>query len=191
MKFVVGNGEQLSKQLRNFPTAWVKDFAASKILVVAFVDDNAVAAYGVRGMLNVTSLYVDEGYRRQGIGRRIREITFNEARKRGVHFLTGEVSFELLSSKYGSVLSSKFGVKVVKRLEERKAALIVFPLTTEGHLAYAFLRAICALVPSMLLAPFSARIGKRLQRSEEIVRNSHVHLSNQKVAAHTSYSQIS
>jgi len=161
MKFIVGNGEQLRRRLQDFPTAWVGDFVAAKILVIAVENDESLAAYGVRSMLNVASLYVKEEYRRQGIGKQIRKIAFNEAQKRGIHFLTGEVSFRLLSSKYGLVLSSKFRCRVIKRLKKRKSALVVFPLTIKGHLVYVFLRMAFSIVPGELLEPISGWIGRR------------------------------
>lgn len=161
MRLVVGNGEQLRRRLQDFPTSWVGDFVAAKILVIAVANDKPLAAYGIRSIFNVASLYVKEGYRRRGIGRQIREIAFNEARKRGINFLTGEVSFRLLSSNYGLLLFSKFGCRVIKRLKKRKSALVVFPLTVKGHLVYLFLRIACSMVPSELLGPISGWIYKR------------------------------
>lgn len=161
MKFILGNGEQLGEKLKDFPSRWANLLLPSKILVVGVVNDNAIAAYGVRSILNVAVVYVKKGYRRRGIGRQIREIAFNEARKRGIHFLTGEVSFRLLSSKYGLFLSSEFGCRVIKLLKEREAALVVFPLTIQGHLVYVFLRMVCSIAPSELLGSISKWIGKR------------------------------
>jgi GNAT superfamily N-acetyltransferase len=161
MRFIVGAGEQLKKRLQAFPPEWIEDFVASKILVIAVENDSSLAAYGIRGIFNVTSVYVNEGYRRQGIAGQVRKIAFEEARKRGIHFLTGEVPFRLLSSEYGLLLFSKYRCRVVKRLKKHKGALVVFPLTTKGHIAYIFLRIAFSLVPSELLGPISWWIGER------------------------------
>jgi len=74
MRFVVGNGAQLKGRLRDFPTSWVGDFLASQILVIAVMNDEPVAAYGIRGILNVTSLYVRKEHRRWGVARQIRNV---------------------------------------------------------------------------------------------------------------------
>jgi len=161
MRFVIGNGAQLKGRLEDFPSAWVGDFLGSKMLVIAVMNDEPVAAYGIRGILNVTSLYVRKDHRRRGIAWRIRNVAFNEARKRGMHFLTGEVSFRLLSSKYGRVLSSEFRCRVVKPLKKRQSALVVFPLTGKGDLAYIFLRLAFSILPSKLLEIISSWISKR------------------------------
>jgi GNAT superfamily N-acetyltransferase len=161
LRFVVGNGEQLKKRLQGFPNAWIGDFLGSKILVLAVADNKTLAAYGIRGLLNLTSLFVEESYRNRGMGKEIRKIAFDEARRQGIHFLTGEVSSQLLSSKYGLILFSKFNCRVVKRLKKRRSALVVFPLTNEGYLAYVFLRIAFSFVPNTFLEPISAWIGKR------------------------------
>jgi len=174
MRFIIGDGEQLKERLQDFPSAWVGDFLASKMLVIAVMNDEPVAAYGIRGILNVESVYVKEAYRRQGISRQIRGMAFNEARKRGISFLTGEVSFQLLSSKYGRLLFSRFGCRVVKRLKKRNSALIVFPLSIEGNLVYIFLRLACFITPSELLEPISGWIGRKtleLAKNQEELSN--------------------
>jgi len=161
MRFIVGDGEQLKGRLQDFPASWVGDFLTSKMLVIAVMNDASIAAYGIRGLLNVTSLYVKREYRHRGIARQIRDVAFNEARRRGMHFLTGEVTFRLLSSKYGRVLSSEFRCRVVKSLKKRKSALIVFPLTMKGDIAYVFLRMVFSIMPSKLLEAISSWISRR------------------------------
>jgi GNAT superfamily N-acetyltransferase len=151
MKFLVGNGEQLGDKLRNIPFSWINDFLHSKILVVAVENGDTVAAYGIRGMLNVTSLYVKETHRRRGIGGRIRNAAFNEARKRGMHFLLGEISFEHLSSKYGRSLCTKYGCRIIRPVEKHQASIIIFPLTKKGQFVYTVLRATFAVIPERLL----------------------------------------
>ncbi len=158
MKFIVGNGEQLRARLQDFPASWVNDFFASKLLVIAVANDEPLAAYGIRSMLNVTSVYVKKEYRHKGMATQIREIAFNEARKQGIHLLTGVVSFPLISSKHGLLLFSKFGCRVVKRLEKRKLALIVFPLTNKGFLLYILLRLASSVVPNALLEAISEKL---------------------------------
>lgn len=151
----------MKNRLQDFPNAWIGDFVGSKLLVLAVTDNKTFAAYGIRGILNLTSLYVEEGYRHRGMGREIRKIAFDQARKQGIHFLTGEVTLQLLSSKYGLILFSKFRCRVVKRLRKRKSALVVFPLTPKGDLVYVFLRIAFSFVPNAFLEPISAWIGKR------------------------------
>jgi GNAT superfamily N-acetyltransferase len=151
MRFLVGDGRQLGNRLRNFPSEWINDFLNSKILVIAVENGDAIAAYGVRGVLNVTSLYVKETHRRKGVGARIRNIAFSEARKRGMHFLLGEISFEHLSSKYGRSLCTRFGCRVVRSVKKHQASIIIFPLTNRGQLVYTVLRATLAVIPERLL----------------------------------------
>jgi GNAT superfamily N-acetyltransferase len=151
MKFLVGNGEQLGDRLRKIPSEWISDFLNSKILVVAVEDEVTVAAYGIRGILNVTSLYVKETHRRKGIGGRIRNAAFSEARKRGMHFLLGEITFEHLSSKYGRSLRTRFGCRIIRSVKKHRASIIIFPLTKRGQLVYAVLHATFAVIPERLL----------------------------------------
>lgn len=160
MRFIVGNGEQLKGMLQDFPTSWIPEFQASEILVIGVVKGNPIAAFGIRSILNIAVLYVKEGYRGQGIGRQMWEIAYDEARKRGIYFFTAELPFQHLSSKYGLLLFSKYGCRVVKRLKKRKAVLIVFPFTIKGHLALIFLRTVCSIVPAELLESISSRIYK-------------------------------
>jgi len=151
MKFIVGNGEQLGDRLRNIPSNWINDFLHSKILVVAIENGDTVAAYGIRGILNVTSLYVKDTHRRKGIGGQIRNTAFNEARKRGMHFLLGEISFEHLSSKYGRSLCTKYGCRIIRPVEKHRASIIIFPLTKWGQIVYTVLHATFAVIPERLL----------------------------------------
>jgi len=161
LRFIIGNGEQLKKKLQDFPTSWVNYFAASKILVIGLVNDNPIAAYGVRSILNVAVLYVKEDYRGQHVGRQMWEKIYDEARKRGIPFFTAEVPFYHLSSKYGLLLFSRYGCKVIKRLEKRKVVLAVFPFTFRGHIAYTLLLVACSMVPAFLLGPISEWMAKR------------------------------
>jgi GNAT superfamily N-acetyltransferase len=151
MKFLVGNGKQLGDRLKNIPSEWINDFLNSKILVVAVENGDTVAAYGIRGTLNVTSLYVKETNRRKGIGGQIRNAAFSEARKRGMHFLLGEISFEHLSSKYGKSLCTRFGCRIIRSVKKHQASIIIFPLTKKGQLVYTVLRAAFAVIPERLL----------------------------------------
>jgi GNAT superfamily N-acetyltransferase len=151
MKFLVGNGEQLGDRLRNIPSNWINDFLHSKILVVAVENGDTVAAYGIRGILNVTSLYVKETHRRKGIGGQIRNTAFYAARKRGIHFLLGEISFEHLSSKYGRSLCARFGCRIIRSVKKHRASIIIFPLTKQGQFVYVILHAAFWVIPERLL----------------------------------------
>lgn len=161
MKFIFGNGEQLREKLKDFPSRWANLFLPSKILVIGVVDNNAVAAYGIRSIFNVAVLYVKEGYRNHGIGRQMWEKAYNVARKRGIHFFTAETPFRHLSSAYGLLLFSKYRCQVIKRLKKRKTVLMVFPFTIEGDICYVFLRTICSMVPSDFLGDFVQWMSER------------------------------
>ncbi|UCE29036.1 MAG: GNAT family N-acetyltransferase [Candidatus Bathyarchaeota archaeon] len=161
MRFFVGNGSQFEEKLQDYPTPWADFLRASRILVVGVVDDNAVAAYGIRSMLNVMTLYVKEGYRGQGIGRQLWEKVYNVARKQRVHFFTGELPFQHLHSKYGLLLFSEYGCRVMKRFDKSKTVLIMCPFTIEGGIFCAFLRIICSMIPAELLRQITDWLSKR------------------------------
>lgn len=148
MKFIVGNGEHLREKLRDFPSPWANWLLSARILVIGVIDDKIAAAYGIRGVLNATTAYVKEEYRGRGIGGQMFERAIDVARKRGVHFLTGEA----LSTNIVSLhICYRSGCKLVKHLKKRKTVLILWPLTFQGELTYQFLRIACFIVPDKLL----------------------------------------
>jgi len=149
MRFILGNGKQLKEKLQDFPSPWVNWLLAAKILVIGVIDENVVGAFGVRGALNMTTAYVREKYRGQGIGRQLFEKAIRVARERGIHFLTGEAFSENNKALH---LCLESGSKVVKRVEERKTILLLWPLTSQGDFTYKLLRTIGSIVPGELLA---------------------------------------
>lgn len=161
MRFFVGKGRQFEKKLQDFPPPWASFLRASKILVIGVVNDDVVAAYGIRSMLNVMTLYVKEGYRNQGIGRQMWEKAYDAAQKRGVHFFTGELPFQHLHSKYGLLLFSEYRCRVIKRFDKRKTVLIMCPFTIEGDIFYVFLHIMCSMVPAELLRQITDWLSKR------------------------------
>ena len=148
MKFLVGDGEQLGGQLQGFP--WEKMLLPSKILIIGVVkDDTVVAACGIRSILNQLTIYVKEGYRGRGIGRIMFDKMFELARKRGVDFIMGTISFWQKASKR---LGSKHEYRPLMPVDERKITIVIHPFTPRGYLVYVFLRMICIIVPSFLMA---------------------------------------
>lgn len=164
----MGNGEQLREKLKEFPSPWVNFFLSSKILVIGVASDNAIAAYGIRSILNVVVLYVKEGHRGRGVGRQMWEKAYNIARKRGIHFFTAETPFHHLGSKYGLLLFSKYRCKVIKRLEKRRTVLMVFPFTIKGEIFYMLLRIICFMAPAELLGQVTDWMSKRTTRNKDV-----------------------
>lgn len=165
MKFIVGNGEQLRMELQDFPSPWVNWLRAAKILVIGVINDKIIAAYGIRGMLNMVTAYVEKEYRGQGIGGRLFEQGINAARKQGLHFLTGEA---LSDNKTSLHLCFKSGCRVVKCLPKHKSILILWPLTIKGKFVYMLLRIACSTVPSDFLAQIAEWFAKKI-RSDKVV----------------------
>lgn len=161
MRFFVGKGRQFEEKLQDYPPSWINLLLPSKILVIGVINDDVIAAYGIRSMLNVAVLYVKEEYRGQGIGRQMWEKAYSAARKRGIHFFTAETPFQHLCNKYGLLLFSKYNCKVIKRFEKRKTVLMVFPFTTKGNIFYVFLRIVCSMVPSNFLGQIVQLMSER------------------------------
>lgn len=148
MRFILGSGEQLKEKLQDFPSPWVNYLLAAKILVIGVIDDEIVAAYGIRSMFNVVTLYVKEGYRGRGIGGQMFEKLINAARKLGFNFLTAAVFHQ---NTVALKLFSRFGCRVIKHPKKGNDVIIVCPLTMKGDLTYRFLSMACSMVPDEVL----------------------------------------
>ena len=158
VRFILGNGEQLKEKLQVFPLPWVSWLQTAKILVIGVIDDRIVAAYGIRGLLNMVTAYVEKEYRGQGIGGQLFERGIDAARKQGLHFLTGEA---LSDNKTSLHLCFKSGCRVVKRLPTHESVLILWPLTIKGEFVHMFLRIVCSVVPSDFLAQITEWFSKK------------------------------
>ena len=158
MRFILGSGEQLKEKLKDFPSPWVNYLLAAKILVIGMIDGEIVAAYGIRSMFNVVTLYVKEGYRGRGIGGQMFEKLINAAQKHGFDFLTAAVFHQNTAA---LKLFSRFGCRVIKHPKKGNDVIIVCPLTMKGDLTYRFLRIACSMVPDEFLAQADAWISKR------------------------------
>jgi len=148
MKFIVGNGEQLKMELQDFPPPWVNWLRAAKMLVIGVIDDETVAAHGIRSVFNAVTLYVKEGFRGRGIGEQMFEKLIDAARKQGFHFLTASV---LCQNKASLNLFSRVGCRVITNPKKGNEVIIVCPLTMTGDLTCRFLRMACSMVPGEFL----------------------------------------
>jgi len=158
MRFILGSGEQMKEKLQDFPSPWVNYLLAAKILVIGMIDDEIVAAYGIRSMFNMVTAYVKREYRGHGIGGQLFEQAIYIAQKQDIHFLTAETRSDNKTSLH---LCFKSGSKVVKHLPKRGSILILWPLSTLGEVAYIFSRIVCSMVPSDFLGQFVQLISER------------------------------
>lgn len=151
MRFLNGSGKTLQRQIEAFP--WLPVFAAAKILVVGFSEDNrAVAACGIRSLLNVLTLYIRRQYRGQGLGKIILGQALGSARKRGLSFILLGV-YSNNPSAYR--LYSKAGFKQVVQIKRPEMTFMMLPLSGKGELAYKILKTICSVLPKSLLSGFA------------------------------------
>jgi len=151
LKFLVGSGKALQFQLEEFP--WSRIFLPSKLLVVGIEErNNAVAACGIRSILNVLTLYVRKQHRGRGLGRKTLAKTIDVAKKFGLRFiLLGAYSDN--PSAYN--LYSTVGFKEIVHIKRPDMMFMMFPLSFEGELAYAFLNVACSWLPKSLLSGFA------------------------------------
>jgi len=157
VKLLSGNGKQLGKRVQDFPLA--SELASSGLLVV-LVDrnGNAVAACGIRSLFNVLVLYVNEDYRRRGLGTEVLVKTLDAARKHGLNFVTLSVSSDNAAAYR---IYSTQGFKELVHLRKPDLILMINPLNREGWFVYEFLKGLCALLPSSFLTSVHGWLYKR------------------------------
>ena len=146
MKFVLSDGEQMREKLQEFPRG--KLMTLSKVLVVAMNNSDIVAACGVRGMFNILSLNVKEGYRGRGIGTQILEKTIIAARKRNLGFITLTVFSNNIPALH---LYSKYGFKEVAYVKKFRFKIMMLPLSFKAKPLCTLLHRICSKLPDTFL----------------------------------------
>ena len=149
MKFILSDGEQLRDRLETFPEYYKNALSHCKILVVCLTNDNdVVGACGLSNISNYALAYVKEEYRGRGLGTKIEAKTYNEARKRGLSFVAGSISFDNVPALR---VASKVGFRETMRLKTYGWVLLIIPFNFRGEIVYAFLRAICSKLPETFL----------------------------------------
>jgi len=149
-QFVVSDsGSELKRQLK-LPSYYAKVFTSSDVslLVLCLTSEgDIVGACSLSGMFHMAVLYIDEGYRRKGLGSRLFLETIRLARERGMSFLTGAVPPGHIPALR---MDFKVGFKVIRHFKD--FVLIMRPLNLRGRFTYFFFRSTFSLFPEFLLA---------------------------------------
>jgi GNAT superfamily N-acetyltransferase len=152
MKFLVSYGEnnRLGEKLRAFPAYFHKVFLSScKILVLCELNSkHAIAGCGITRVTNYLLIYVEEAYRGYGIGKRILELTVNEARKQGLGFVALAVSSNNVPALR---LYRRCKFREIKAFKKYGFIIMMLPLTQKGELLYTFLRRFCLNFPEAVM----------------------------------------
>ncbi len=149
LKFIVGNGQQLKKELETFPDKYRSGFSSSQILVLCVASDNeVVGACSISKMSNYALAFIKKHYRGRGLGTKLEARTYKEARRRGLSFVAGAIHVWNLPALR---VALKVGYREVVRFEDFGYILLMIPFDYRGELLYTLLHGVCTRIPRTLL----------------------------------------
>ena len=148
VKFLLSNGEYFKEKVLDFPFA--QEFVSSKLLVACTDQDGKIMAVcGIRSLLNILVLYVQERYRNRGVGAQILIKMIRAVERRRLAFVTLSVSS---NNRIAFHLYRKMGFRQVLFLRKSRQILMILPLSFVGKLAYAFFYMIRFSFPNVLVS---------------------------------------
>lgn len=150
MKTTLEDRQKLEEKLRDFPSYYSSVLLSRYTSIVVCVTNQKqiVAVCGVQKPLNYLVVYVQEGYRDQGLGTLAVKEAVNIARKSSFNFVNLAVSTENLSALR---LYSKVGFQVAALFPRFKFKVMTLPLRFKGRIIYSFFNKVCTLLPETIL----------------------------------------
>ncbi|UCE29581.1 MAG: GNAT family N-acetyltransferase [Candidatus Bathyarchaeota archaeon] len=147
---ILEDRQQLAEKLKGFPTYYSNVLSSAHTSVVVCVTNQKqiVAACGIQKPFNYLVVYVQEGYRGQGLGTLAVKQAVNIARKSNLNFVNLAVSTENPSALR---LYSKTGFLVTALFSRFKFKIMTLPLRFKGRIAYEFFSKVCSLLPEFIL----------------------------------------
>lgn len=76
---------EIENKLKDFSGHY--DLLESKLCVVSKVDEKVIGACGIRGPLNILTIFIMESFRRKGVGTRLLKRILKESRENGHSFI--------------------------------------------------------------------------------------------------------
>jgi len=150
MNTTLEDRKQLKEKLRDFPSYYSNVLSSSYTSIVVCVANQKqiVAACGIQKPFNYLVVYVQEGYRGQGLGTLAVKKAVNIARKSNFNFVNLTVSTENLTALR---LYSKVGFQVTALFPRFKFKVMTVPIRFKGRIIYAFFNKVCSLLPEIIL----------------------------------------
>ena len=150
MKTILVSREQLKEKLRSFPSYYSNVLSSSYTSIVVCVtnQNRIVAACGIQKPLNYLVVYVQEGYRGQGLGTLAVKKAVKIARKSNFNFINLAVSTENLPALH---LYSRVDFRASALFPKFKFKVMTLPLSFKGEVIYAFFNRACSLLPEIIL----------------------------------------
>lgn len=162
MKIVDVNDELVEKLRESgLSVAGFRSLEKCKFWAIEEKDDKIIGVGGMGGIFNVPALLINEKFQGQGLGKKLLELTINEAKKRGFSYISGSRNPENVRA---IKLHDYFGFKKVFRVHYHPKFtrdIIILELRFRGKVVGKILGFFNTRVGNLLLS-ISLRVGKSL-----------------------------